>query len=324
MDKPLPVPQDGERMLFVRFSSLGDVVLAMKEAKALKDRFPGIELWWLCCDEYSELVTSQPYVDGVVGWDRSEGRMSVFKLIDRIKGMKFRWLFSCQDNDRTALVSLLSRIPFRIGGHRLFGFAFHASQEEAWEVWGGKTRPAKSLYGDPKRSEALRSILGDRRVVMCILGTSKPYKNWLVDHWILMLSKLPHGLTAVLTGSGPEETRMANLVEEAVGPQRVINLADRLDLMDLIALSEMSSCAVGGDTGPLHMAREAGIPCVGLFAIKDPAQCSHEGPNLTSVISPLAVDDYEPLKVDPDQQRVMRAIDPDVVLSLTVKAALRE
>ncbi|EHM09311.1 ADP-heptose:LPS heptosyltransferase [Thermanaerovibrio velox DSM 12556] len=321
MTKEVSCPSEGDRVLFVRFSSLGDVVLAMKEAKALKERFPHVELWWLCCKEYEGLLLPQPYVDGVIGWDRGEGRLSVFKLVDRIRGMGFKWLYSVHDNDRTALIALLSRIPFRVGRHRHFSFPFHASREEAWSAWGGKTRPLKSLYGDTDRTDALRRDLPPGGLVMCILGTSKPYKTWPVDRWIEMISRLPSDLTAVLTGSGPEESAMAGAIESSVGPGRVVNLVDRLDLLDLVSLCELAACAVGGDTGPMHMAREAGIPCVGLFAVKDPVKCaSQEGPNLTTLISPLAVDSYDALKVSADPAAVMGAIDPGEVLSNVIKA----
>jgi|ADurb_Met_01_Slu_FD_contig_21_807688_length_297_multi_4_in_0_out_0_1 hypothetical protein len=45
--KVLPLPEPGDRLLFIRFSSLDDVLLATKGAKVLINPFPFLAITWL-------------------------------------------------------------------------------------------------------------------------------------------------------------------------------------------------------------------------------------------------------------------------------------
>ncbi|WOL41092.1 hypothetical protein RAH42_05480 [Pyramidobacter sp. YE332] len=66
-----------------------------------------------------------PWIDKVIPWDRKEGWRGFLKLISRVRNEKFDILFNLQDNDRTALLTLLTHIPLKIGFHRHFQFVYN-------------------------------------------------------------------------------------------------------------------------------------------------------------------------------------------------------
>ncbi|WP_281744784.1 glycosyltransferase family 9 protein [Thermanaerovibrio acidaminovorans] len=323
--RSLPMPQGGDRLLFVRFSSLGDVILAAYEAKALKERFPELELWWLCIHHYREMLASQPYVDGVISLEDHQRRSprALWELVGRIRDGGFRFMYSLHRGDRTDLMALFSRIGVRIGSHRRLPWAFNRTLDEARSAWGISAPSGKVLYGAPERLEAMGRLVGDGGFVLCAVGTSKPYKTWPPERWAELAGMLiRHGLRVVLAGNGPEEAQAARLVEDSLGETTgLVNLVDRIDLLDLIALEEMALCVVGGDTGPLHMARPIGTRRVGLFSVRDPERVGgHVGPMLWSIISPRAVDSYRELEAASDSGAVMGAIDPHEVLRAVMEA----
>lgn len=292
MGKPriLPYPLPGDRLLFIRFSSLGDVLMAMRSAKSLKNRFPFISLTWMAHSEYGSMIEMQPYVNDVLTWDIRKGRWTIFSAIGKIRGSGFRWLYSVHGNDRSALVSALSGIPFRIGQHKNLQFLYDFSLDRVKREWGIESVPEeeKVLFVSEEKKRSVLDLLGgkDRSVLFCSIGASKRFKRWPAGNWSSFLDgAFNMGLEPVLVGNGREEDDLSREILLACRKgSKIINLVNKLSLDDVCALASLSVMAVGGDTGPLHLARLSGIPCVGLFAVQDPAQYGHRGSNLIPVI----------------------------------------
>ena len=121
------------------------------------------------------------------------------------------------------------------------------------------------------------------------------------------------GLIPVLVGSGNEEERMAGEILSSC-PFGLINQVGKLSLEEVCALAASSELAVGGDTGPIHLARMTGIPCIGLFAVRDPARYGHNGKNLLALVSESPYEVY-PERV-PYAARPLESIPPEEVIRL--------
>ncbi|MEN2995799.1 MAG: hypothetical protein ABC360_02120 [Acetomicrobium sp.] len=70
-----------EKILFIRYSALGDVVRAIPLAATIKEALPEARLTWLLVHPYEELIKGQPYVDDVLVWDRKQGFKGFVRLI---------------------------------------------------------------------------------------------------------------------------------------------------------------------------------------------------------------------------------------------------
>ena len=55
-----------KRILVIRFSSLGDVLLTFPAARTLKEAFPGAEIVYLTKAAYQPLLAGQPGIDRIV------------------------------------------------------------------------------------------------------------------------------------------------------------------------------------------------------------------------------------------------------------------
>ena len=285
----IAVPQEGDRLLFVRFSSLGDVLLSLGKAQALKRRFPGLHLTWLSQIEYEGILRMQPYIDDFLPWDIGKGRFTVFPLIARIRRAGFQFLYSVHANDRSALISVFSGIPVRVGFHKNLPFAYDCSPAAAKLAWGIPENGEEKgvLFVPPEKKQKFRERLKGKtdRFLFCAIGASKRFKRWPSVCWSALLEEAAGlGLTPVLVGSGPEEERMAAEIASSCSYEG-INLVGKLSLEEVCVLASLSELAIGGDTGPIHLARMTGIPCIGLFAVEDPARYGHTGENLFPLLS---------------------------------------
>ena len=83
------------------------------------------------------------------------------------------------------------------------------------------------------------------------------------------------GTIPVLIGAEAE----ASVLDDIAGHvPRAINLGGRTSLGQIAALARRATCAVGNDTGPIHIAATVGCPTVALFgAGSDPIQYGPRG-----------------------------------------------
>ena len=97
----------------------------------------------------------------------------------------------------------------------------------------------------------------------------RPEKRWPAARFAELARLLAgRGTTPVLVGGAAEASILAAIAERAPG---AIDLGGRTSLGQIAALARRAACAIGNDTGPMHIAATAGCPSVVLFgAASDP------------------------------------------------------
>ena len=101
--------------------------------------------------------------------------------------------------------------------------------------------------------------------MLLIPGSSAdhPEKRWPVDRFIDLSSWFADmGITPVVIGGKAE----GDIGARSSSEPRAKNIIGRTDLFQLATLSERAVMAIGGDTGPMHLAAAARTPGVCLFA----------------------------------------------------------
>jgi heptosyltransferase-3 len=94
------------------------------------------------------------------------------------------------------------------------------------------------------------------------------FKTWTVEGFSAVINHLTaQGRTVVITGGrSPDEAAMISaIMAGCLSPQRVVNLAGRLDLPELAVLIDRARLFIGVDSVPMHMAAALKTPSVVLF-----------------------------------------------------------
>lgn len=272
--------QKGKKLLFLRFSSLGDVVIANFTAMEIKKKHPEYELTWFVNTPYDEIVHAQPWVDDIIVWDKKRtGTRGYINILRYIRRRHFDIIVDMHATDRTCLLCVLAGVPVRYGVHKEYPFA-HTSfdMSEIMDTSVKISNCKKYLCAPRYDSENLPKIPAGARTVGLAIGASFAVKRWPVKRWIEFCDIAEHeGYYMLLLGSGVDECAAAHEIESAVPDEKVINLAGKLSLGELVAVVGMSDVVVSGDTGIMHIARALGVPVAGLF-----------GPNF-----PMLGEDYE-------------------------------
>lgn len=70
------MPQQVQRILFIRLSAIGDIVMASGLPSSINSIYtstaPNVEITWLVEAPYTGLVSAHPHVNNVIAWPKSE------------------------------------------------------------------------------------------------------------------------------------------------------------------------------------------------------------------------------------------------------------
>jgi heptosyltransferase-3 len=101
-------------------------------------------------------------------------------------------------------------------------------------------------------------------------GGKLPTKDWGEANWAGLLDRLSGqlDLSLVFVGAEADRERAERLSEHWTKP--TVNACGRLAPRETSALLHRAAAFVGHDSGPLHLAAAAGVPCVGLFGSGNP------------------------------------------------------
>ncbi|MFU8856521.1 MAG: glycosyltransferase family 9 protein [Deferrisomatales bacterium] len=272
------------KVLLIRLSSLGDVILATAAVEALCDDRPDAEVHVLTKPAFREVFQGNPGVAGLVEWEPAQGLTT---LAQKLRAERYGWIVDLHANLRTHLLRLLvpgprwtryskgslrRRIAVALGRPGLLG-ASHVVDRYLGAMKPLGVRPlrrAPRMYpGDAERSRArwLLSQAGWREgepVVVLAPAARWSAKAWPEGHWRELVRNLggPEGrVFPVLVGSTEDRGLCARILDG----ERGANLAGTTGVLETAAVLEEARALVTNDSAPLHLAGAVGTPAVALF-----------------------------------------------------------
>ncbi|MCB1759278.1 MAG: glycosyltransferase family 9 protein [Gammaproteobacteria bacterium] len=293
--------RDGENILIIRLSAIGDIVFSTALIAAINRSFPKCRISWLVEPANASLLR-HPTIDEVILWPKAEWKQlwrqrSYRELWRRVMGFKralaerrFDRVLDLQGLLKSGLLAwftgareriglgsregsrwLMTRVidrggdPARIGSEYL-----HLAQE--LELDAGSFEMDLHLGSDD--ASFVDALIIEQRLEQGFLVvapfTTRPQKHWFESRWIALISELTasQGLPLLILG-GPNDREAAEaLAQRATG--RVIALAGRTGLMQAAALIGRAGLLVGVDTGLTHMGIALSTPTVALFGATCP------------------------------------------------------
>jgi heptosyltransferase-1 len=278
-------------ILFIKTSSLGDVIHHMPAVTESRARFPSSRISWLVEEAYAPLVALHPGVDEIIpvawrrwrkqllapqiwreigGWRRRIGAKQYDRIVDTqglirtaIMGRAARGLHHGYDRNsiREPLASQFYDVRFAVSRDL---HAIERNRQLTALALGYRSEGAVN-YGLDRA--ALRASNGPYAVLLH--GTARPEKEWPVDHWIALGKILNARNIAVAVPWGNEAERVR--AEKIVLALPNAHLIDRQTIDQVARTIASAQCVFGGDTGLVHLAAAFGVPLVAIFSGTDPA-----------------------------------------------------
>lgn len=256
------------RILIVRFSSLGDVILTTPLLSAIALRHPDAAVTFVTRDTYAPLLETNPHVARAIGWPRHG---SVAALASLLRERDFEVGLDLQRSLRSWHLRRSVRTAW---------FIYPKGRLARWSrIWLGQHpqrartvveryfAAARALDVQPdSHAPAVYPTLEDRKAAAALVpegfvalapGASRPSKRWPPEHWRSLADRLlAQGRAVVALGSAKERPLLSGQgIIEAYG----------LPLRTAAAVLERARVVVSNDSGPLHLAAAVGRPVVALF-----------------------------------------------------------
>ncbi|HYM19470.1 MAG TPA: glycosyltransferase family 9 protein [Candidatus Kapabacteria bacterium] len=268
-----------KKILIVRTDKIGDMVLTLPLARAIKQVMPDANVSIMARTYTAPLVKLCPDIDKVVEYDGS----SFVHLIGQLRRVRADVVILLSPKARFAIASFLAGIPIRIGkGYRwysvftnkkIFEHRKNAERNEA----AYNLRMLKPLGIDAE--EQLLPILDKNKlpknpinatkyiVLHTQTGGSAPI--WDADKWCKLGSVLNQKfhLPVILTGIRSEGEFLFILSERMKQDGMDVHILPESDLLSLARVLSEASLVISGSTGPGHIAAALGAPTIGLFPL---------------------------------------------------------
>jgi heptosyltransferase I len=294
------------RILICRLSAIGDCILTMPLASALRRQLPEAFIAWAVQGASAPLIEEHPAVDLAIRVSKQELRspLGLWRLRQRLKAQRFDLAIDPQGLTKSALVSWLSGAPRRIGFARPVGREIgpwlqtelvHSRQSHVVDRYLELLRPLetesrKAEFRFPTSAAAVSKLacfldqpLLRQGFAVINPGAGWDSKLWLAERYAEVAKYLArmHRLPSIVVWAGSREKAWG---EEIIsGAQGHAVLAPQTTLLELGELLRQARLFVGSDTGPLHMAAAVGVSCVGIYGPTRPEECGPYGPGHRSV-----------------------------------------
>ena len=321
--------EEPKRILIIKPSALGDIILALPALSALKRSFPEAGISWLVRPEFAELLRGHSDLDEIILFDRKqlakwwcsgESFNALWLLINQLKAEHFDLVFDFQGLFRTGYFSWVTGCKRRFGNAqgRELAHLFYTDKisQDASSIHlvdyylkmvaaaGAKQCEAEfKLSEDAGVAEKIDKLLKSQGVndkyVVLVPGAAQANKRWPIERFAELADKISSrfGMQIVATGSQGEREYIEAI--QTGGKIRLANLAGKTTVRELIPLMRKASLVVSNDTGPGHIAAAAGVPTVIIFGPTNPARvCPYGRPECIVAIEPnergMKADSYEP------------------------------
>ena len=268
-------------ILLVRPDGIGDEILSLPVATALRRVMPGARLSFLSSAYAAPVLAHHPDLDEVLTVTGQERLGELVRLFRRgVDAAIFLKPFR-----RLMTAAWLAHVPLRVGtGYRWYSFLLNrrvyehrsdfSRHESAYNLGllrglglsPGEVTAPRLVVTDEEQGWA-RAFLGESsrlRVVVHPGGFSS--RLWKPVHYRNLVLRLAQaGREVLLTGNAAERDKFRAEAGISRWPNGVRDLMGVLTIRRLMAVIAESHAVVSLATGPMHLAAALGVPTVSIF-----------------------------------------------------------
>lgn len=267
------------KILIVRFSSIGDIVLTSPVIRCVKRKYPDAELHFLTKKSFHSLVAANPYIDKVhlLADDLQQN-------IAELRSLDFDVLIDLHHNLRTL------RVKKALNIRRTYSFDKLNVKKWLYVNFKWNLMPPVSIVERYFEAVAPIGVVNDGMgldffipedketgkddipmghwmgYVACVVGGSYATKQFPENKWKDFVARCNYPV--ILLG-GPEDRPLAEAIA-ATDPNKVYNACGKFSLMESADLVRKARVVVSNDTGLMHIAAAFRKPMISLWGNTTP------------------------------------------------------
>ncbi len=266
------------KVLIIRFSSIGDIVLTTPVIRCLKQQHKNVEVHYLTKSSFKDVLIGNPYID----------KLHLFKddlnaVIEELIAESFDFIIDLHNNLRTSRVKKALDVPsaaypkLNIKKWLYTNFKLDVMPDqsivERYFVPAAEIKVQNDGRGldyfvpkDVKLSEDDIPMSHWSGFVGCVIGGSYATKKLPVEQWKKLCELIPYPI--ILLG-GPEDKEEGDLIA-SIDPIRIYNSCGKFALNESAELVRLSKVVLSNDTGLMHIAAAYKKPIISFWGNTSP------------------------------------------------------
>ncbi|MFH1335688.1 MAG: lipopolysaccharide heptosyltransferase II [Candidatus Zixiibacteriota bacterium] len=284
-----------EKILIIRFSSLGDIILTTPVLETLKVKFPQSQIYFLTKAKYSDLLANDPRIHTLIEFD-PQGKHKRVKgckrLVKQLRSYDFDLLIDLHSNLRSFFLRHLVKSGIKTKYRKrwfsrflMVHFKFlNIKPVSTLESYLGvfknlQIEPEKKIpalfvdQDDIEYSEKFildAGIKKDDIVIGVHPGARWETKRWDEEKFEQVCHKLIQKIDCkfILFGDSEDGELIRGMAEKL--PNSKVTKAIGLSLSQLMSLVKNCDCLITNDSGPMHIAEALRVPVIAIFGPTHP------------------------------------------------------
>lgn len=282
------------KILVIKISSLGDLILSFPSLKELRHKFPKDKICLLTLKRYHSFLRGCPYVDKIITMDDKYKKFkNILRVAEGLRRESFDYIVDLQNNRPSHVISFLSLGRYSFGYALRWGFLLTKkikynrednpldSQERILQFLGIRFKEKKLVFW--QREGELPVSLPDAGLIGINVSASRKWqsKNWPSKNILKLIEMIHKNLPAfrvVLFGNEEAKEQAEEIEKSSIC--KLSNLCGKITLGDLPRVVEKLKVFITPDTATLHLSCALDIPTIALFGPTDPRRHTVKSKNL--------------------------------------------
>jgi lipopolysaccharide heptosyltransferase II len=277
-----------KRILVIRLSSLGDIILTTPFLKVLREKFPNAQTDYLTKSEYADIIKYNPNIHKVIEVDNIINFKGLRELKKQLQANSYDLIADLHNNLRTFYLRL-----FFGGGVKFLKFKKYSLRKfllvkfkinllrnfpaiaQRYILTLNKLLGIESLnlnhppeiFTSAEEVKKAGSTLNGLTIpagtkLICIVPGAKHFtKTYPAEYYAELINKFDNTkYSFLLVGRGNDKKNIDSIISSTGA--NVYDLCDKLSLLELTELMKKCDLVISGDTGPMHIAEAAGAALI--------------------------------------------------------------
>ena len=282
---------DPARILIIRRRAIGDCIVSMDVARALRERWPAARIAFVVDRPGVEVVDGSEFVDEMVVYDRRDystgsvlGRVqATWKWFARLRALRPDLVVDLLGTPQTAVWTAWTRAATRVGPRRRKrSWAYNVLVEKeavkrfagerfldwlrALGIEPGPWRPHAPVAAQ-EASARMDDDLDGRPFVLLNANATWPSRSWPAESFAALGKLLETRCEVRLAWAPGEEALRDRIVDASGGAVRAL---PPTSIAELGAWASRADLVVSTDSGPKHLAVAMGTRTLTFFGSTDP------------------------------------------------------
>ncbi|MCK4958475.1 MAG: lipopolysaccharide heptosyltransferase I [Planctomycetes bacterium] len=290
-----------ERILIIKPSALGDIVVALPAMAALRKTFPDAKIAWLVRTGFAPLLEDVEGLDEIIYFDRillgkwwrsPHAFAELISFVKNLRKHRFDTVIDLQGLFRTALFAWLTGCKKRFGmaTAREFATVFYTHKIEQDDdsvhvidynrkivaaAGANADTVAYNLKPNKNALDEMTELLNKNNVnqnacAIIVIGSAHAAKCWPKEHFAELADRMAAKFDVKIVAVGTADEREAVRAVNDIATVNIVNLAGLTNLTQLIAILSKAKVVISNDTGPGHIASALDRPTVMIFGPTNP------------------------------------------------------